>query len=329
MPNRSYRLCQGSMNLALVVLASALATLAVAGEPAQPRVTVSGISSGAYLATQAHVALSATIDGAALLAGGPYHCAEGNLGNALGRCISGTGLQAAPLLEATRAAAAAGSIDPIETLAGDRVWLFHGQADAVVNAGVNVALQDFYRALLRTEDVTVVDDIPVAHGWPTLESGNSCGEMGGDFINACDYDAAGALLQALYGELNAPVPAHEEGLQSLDQASLVPDGGSFAATGFAYVPQACAETPAECRLHLVFHGCRQGQQFIADRFARQSGLNEWAESNRIVVLYPQIESSAMNPQGCWDWWGYTGADYDVRSGKQIAGAAALINAWSN
>src|SRR5690606_13017004 len=43
------------------------------------RVSVSGISSGAYMAHQAHLAFSSTIDGAALVAGGPYGCARGDL----------------------------------------------------------------------------------------------------------------------------------------------------------------------------------------------------------------------------------------------------------
>jgi len=38
------------------------------------RVDVSGISSGAYMAGQMHVAFSKTFRGAALLAGGPYWC---------------------------------------------------------------------------------------------------------------------------------------------------------------------------------------------------------------------------------------------------------------
>ena len=32
----------------------------------------------------------------------------------------------------------------------------------------------------------------------------------------------------------------------------------------------------------------------------------------------------LNPEGCWDWWGYSGADYTVRSGVQIQAIAAMI-----
>lgn len=314
--------------LGALVAGSLFVSSVLAADDDAGRVTVSGISSGGHAAVQMHVALSGTISGAGVVAGGPYHCAQGNILHALGRCISGTELDVAPLVEATRAAATAGTIDPVESLSGDRVWLFHGKADSIVKFGVVDALRKFYAAFLPEKAIALVDDIPVSHGWPTVDRGIACGEMGGDYINACDYDAAGAMLQQLYGPLNPPASAPEASLQILDQASIAAEGASFADSGYAYVPQACAQSTGECRLHVAFHGCRQGKEFIEDRFARMSGLNEWAESNRIIVLYPQVIKSLSNPQGCWDWWGYTGADYDQQSGKQVAGIAALIKRWS-
>ena len=46
---------------------------------------------------------------------------------------------------------------------------------------------------------------------------------------------------------------------------------------------------------------------ISDRFVTQAGYNEVAELNNIVILYPQAIATTvpLNPQGCWDWWGYT------------------------
>lgn len=321
---------QGSIARLLTLLAfiAIAAPGSRADEDARGGVTVSGISAGGYAAVQSHVALSGTISGSAIIAGGPYHCAEGNIANALGRCISGTGLDISPLVEATRAAASAAEIDPVESLSGDRVWLFHGGLDPVVKAPVTQALRDFYAAFLPEDAIVFVEDIPATHGWPTLDSGIPCGEMGGDYINDCDYDAAGAMLEQLYGPLNPPTEALEANLKVLDQTTIRQEGAGLADSGFAYVPEPCAERASECRLHISFHGCRQGKEFIEERFARMSGLNEWAESNRIIVLYPQVSKAPLNPQGCWDWWGYTGPDYDRKSGKQISSIAALIEAWS-
>ena len=63
------------------------------------------------------------------------------------------------------------------------------------------------------------------------------------------------------------------------------------------------------------------------------GLNEWADANRIVVLYPQAHAttlselpsgllrfgpSAPNPMGCWNWWGYAGdSRYLTKKGVQV------------
>jgi hypothetical protein len=43
-------------------------------------------------------------------------------------------------------------------------------------------------------------------------------------------------------------------------------------------------------------------------------------------LYPQVNASDIpfNPQGCWDWFGYTGANYALKSGSQLAAVNAMI-----
>ena len=58
---------------------------------------------------------------------------------------------------------------------------------------------------------------------------------------------------------------------------------------------------------------------IGTRFVAEAGYNRWADGAGIVVLYPQARSSLMplNPKACWDWWGYTGRDYDTRDGAQL------------
>ncbi len=49
-----------------------------------------------------------------------------------------------------------------------------------------------------------------------------------------------------------------------------------------------------------------------DRYITSTGYNEIADTNNIVVLYPQVEGvddeEAQNPDGCWDWWGYSSTD---------------------
>lgn len=53
--------------------------------------------------------------------------------------------------------------------------------------------------------------------------------------------------------------------------------------------------------------------------------NQWAESNSIIILYPQALATALNPKGCFDWWGYTGADYATKLGVQNLAVNGMVN----
>src|SRR5690606_42143032 len=69
----------------------------------------------------------------------------------------------------------------------------------------------------------------------------------------------------------------------------------------------------------------------SEAFVNGSGINEWADRYRLVVLYPQTRASLapLNPKACWDWWGYTGANYDTRAGAQLKwlnSAASVLGA---
>jgi len=58
-----------------------------------------------------------------------------------------------------------------------------------------------------------------------------------------------------------------------------------------------------------------------------AGLNEWAVTNDLIVLYPQVAASAMapvNPLGCWDWWGYSGENYRERDAAQLAAIHRMV-----
>jgi len=39
-------------------------------------------------------------------------------------------------------------------------------------------------------------------------------------------------------------------------------------------------------------------------YVKNTGYNQWADTNNIVVLYPQAFNGNNNLNGCWDWWGY-------------------------
>jgi hypothetical protein len=281
------------------------------------------------MAGQLHVAHSELIAGAALIAGGPYACAGGSMQQALGPCIKGGEIDVTALIERMRGYAAAGFVDDPAGLEDDPVWIFHGTADTAVDHSVSLAAVDFYRGLgtgSRTR-VAFIDAIEAAHGMPTEGTGSPCTEIAPPFINACGYDAAGKLLEHLYGALNPPAtPA--AALETLSQAPFR-DAGLWD-SAYLYAPQECREGVA-CGLHIAFHGCRQSGEFVGDAFASGAGYNAWAETNRLVVLYPQVSASTvapLNPLGCWDWWGYTGEQYATQAGPQVAAVMALVGQLS-
>lgn len=288
------------------------------------RVTVSGVSSGAYMAGQLHVSHASLISGAALLAGGPYACAGGSMQTALGPCIKGDGIDQAALTNRIESYASGGQIDNPQEMQNDRVWIFHGKADQVVNRSVPQSSAELYSQYVAADQIAFVDTVEVVHGMPTLSTGVACDELATPFLNACDYDAAGALLQHLYGPLNARATSSGD-LRTLDQAPYA--DAEMWDHAFVYAPEEC-QSGAECGLHVAFHGCQQSAEFVGDAFARGAGFNEWAEANRIVVLYPQVKSSKfapLNPLGCWDWWGYTDEDYATKSGLQVAAVRAMLD----
>ena len=288
------------------------------------RITVSGVSSGAMMATQVHVAHSALIGGAAMISGGPYYCAEGALTKGLGPCMKGGDVGLSGLIDYSRKASDGGAIDDVANLAGDPVWLFLGANDVVMHRDVTDAAAAFYQEMAGKEPIVVVD-VPATHGFPTVDTGVPCDEMTTPFLNACDYDAAGELLTALYGELR-PASVASSVLVEIPQPGA--DGATMLPTALAYVPEACRNGTA-CGVHVAFHGCQQSTAFVGDAFATGAGYNEWAESNDLIVLYPQVDSSKiapMNPMGCWDWWGYTDENYATKGGAQIGVVKAMLDA---
>ncbi len=308
---------------------------------AQAQVTVSGVSSGADMAVQMHVAHSATVKGAGAIAGAPYYCAQGALWTAYYNCMTPGAWTPLPSLSflktETQSFARQGEIDPPSNLAAAPVWLFSGTKDRTVTPKVVLALKDFYAAFGAKP--VLVDEKPAGHGMVVEKAKNRCGATASPYLNGCGYDAAGAMLHVLLGDL-APRSEKEGGrLLAFDQKEFAggdPASLSLDDVGYVYVPASC-EAPG-CRVHVAFHGCLQGEAAVGDAFVHGAGYNRWADTNRLIVLYPQAISRegwrfgnwnfVWNPNGCWDWWGYTGALYATKEGGQIRAVQAMLERLS-
>ncbi len=300
------------------------------------RVAVAGLSSGAYMAAQAQLAYPELFPAAAMVAGGPYGCAEGRLDLALGSCMKGAPAPDVDALVArARQRAARGEIGPLAVLAHARVLLLHGTADSVVAPTVAEAAARFYAGLRAAEPslqgLQLRDDGQRAfgHNLPIAASGGDCAQSVSPYLGHCNFDAAGEIFAQLYGPPTGAATEPRGSLRRFDQDALRPDGRDalLASSGYLYLPPDCA-AGQPCGLLVALHGCKQDAASVGESFVRDAGFNRWADVYHVAVLYPQVRASfaPLNPQACWDWWGYSGADYDSRRGVQLRWLANAVRA---
>lgn len=345
------RLASALVRAALLIFASFALSACGDDAPSLPalgadlnQTSVSGLSSGSYMAGQFHFAHSKIIVGAGLVAGGPYGCAESAfaavnpvwpvmLAQNLNRAINGCTTAAmtvlgvpdpARLARRARARAAKGLIDPIERLRDDRVYLFTGLKDRTVAPMLVRQAVQLYEALgVQRENIALIENDDAGHGFLTEDQGNACAASTAPFVNDCDYDQAGAILSHIYGPLRAPTPELRGDLQVFGQAEFSEGSDSLDKLGAVFVPESCAKNDG-CRVHVAYHGCRQGRAKVGNAFVRDAGYNRWAAENRIIVLYPQVTETSANPLGCWDWWGYTGSEFLTRDAPQIKAVRSML-----
>jgi poly(3-hydroxybutyrate) depolymerase len=321
----------GAALVASTVLAQQLPALGARAD----RITVSGLSSGAYMAVQIAVAHSARVAGVGVFAGGPYYCVGINPARAEGVCMQGTPGADASLRDAERLAALH-LIDPTQNLRNLHAWLLAGEVDTKVVPDVVRASFEFFKHYNSSAQFQILPGL--GHGLPTPAQGVACSTSESPFLNHCGVDEVGAMLSALNPGL-APGSGTQGRLLAFSQAEYVSTWrrfwslSSLGPTGYVFVPDQCTSS-ARCRIHVALHGCRQGAQAIGETFVREAGYNGWAAAHDMIVLYPQAQASQptllawwlpLNPYGCWDWWGYTGTDYAVKSAVQITAIMAMVD----
>ena len=255
--------------------------------------------------------------GAGIIASGPFGCADGSLTTAMARCMGKTDgpMPVAELIDGINNAQEQNLVADTKNLADDPVWIFHGTLDTTVAAEVNDATAALYAGFIPDAQMVYVNDFPAVHNFPARGHGSACTAMQPPLVGDCDYDAAGEILQHLYSGLKPPVSEPETALQTVSLPGAAEAG--LSETAYLFVPPACTKGEQACALHLVLHGCAQSAVQVGTDFMQQSGYFSWAETNDIVLAFPQVVPGTLNPYACWDWWGYTGPDYRWRNGKQM------------
>eukprot|EP00331_Platyophrya_macrostoma_P021367 CAMPEP_0176446764 /NCGR_PEP_ID=MMETSP0127-20121128/24533_1 /TAXON_ID=938130 /ORGANISM="Platyophrya macrostoma, Strain WH" /LENGTH=312 /DNA_ID=CAMNT_0017832887 /DNA_START=200 /DNA_END=1134 /DNA_ORIENTATION=+ len=297
--------------------------------------TISGISSGACMAIQFQYAWSSLVRGAAIVAGAPYLCAGGTIAGAEA-CLNTPYVEEPDVFfAAAEESAAMGLIDPLEGLANHTIFLFSGTADTVVPQPNMNNVVEMYAMAGASSRVHTFFNYSAEHAWVTSKYGNNCSFLGRPYVNNCDIDFGGRFLEAALKDFGMSWNAtfgtmQESNLFSFDQTRFgaSPQENSMATEGFVYIPKFCqdAATSSQCHLHVNMHGCRQDFLSIGTQYILQTQLNEWAETNHFIVVYPQATANdeLVNPLGCFDWWGYASETYALKSGPQISIIRSMI-----
>jgi poly(3-hydroxybutyrate) depolymerase len=310
--------------------------------------SVSGLSSGAFMAVQFATAWSSTIKGVGVISGGPFYCAQANAAIATTECTKGPPPPLSVFTGMTDKKAASGDIDPTGNLRRQKVYLFHGFNDGTVAASVMKATAAYYEHYLGDAgrgNLFFQDSLGAGHAFvlaQPAQSDKDCNATASPYIVHCGYDQAGIVLRHIYGALEPPRKPDEltGKVKSFSQEAYArpdtPGALSMGDEGYVFVPKDCeSATGPACRVHIVLHGCQQDANDIGRQVVDTVGFNEWADTNRIIVLYPQtrarplpLPTQPLNPLACWDWWGYVTYDdaYVTKSGRQITAIKKMLDA---
>jgi poly(3-hydroxybutyrate) depolymerase len=305
--------------------------------------TVSGLSSGGFMANQLGYAHSATFKGVGVFAAGPYMCAGHSNYTA---CMYNATITSGMLntMQADLNNWSGTSIDPLANVASQKVYLFVGTSDYTVGPNpMNAANTQYANNGVTAANKVYVQRSGTAHVFPTdfdATGNNSCGSSASPYIANCGYDGAKAALTHFYGTLNARnnAPAAANYIE-FDQTPFIAGNPGMASTGWAYVPANCA-SGAQCRVHVALHGCQQTYATVGDKFIKNTGYTRWADTNSLIVLFPQARvdstsrqtaasGSLPNPNGCWDWVGWYGSNFARKAGTQVTAIKAMVDQLSS
>ncbi|KAL4740600.1 Alpha/Beta hydrolase protein [Aspergillus similis] len=304
-------------------------------------VSISGFSSGGFMAAQLGIAYSDVFKvGFGVFAGGPFDCARNQPKIT---CM----MNNTPSIEIPTENIRLWSgkqIDNIGNLKSRKVYMQVGERDEIIGVNVLSQLRNQLSSFLIEEYTTHVVSRGAAHTFPTSfdsAGNNECGVSKPPFISDCGYDGAGEVLRWLYGrdsltsknagQLKGTIVEYEQ----TGEFGAGARGGAMGEKGYLYVPDNCRDGSSStvCRLHVALHGCCQSYDLIGNHFVENTGYNQWADTNDIIVLYPQtaVDNSShttwdgdvqANTLSCWDWIGMYGDDTDQKGGVQME---AIVN----
>jgi predicted esterase len=287
-------------------------------------VTVSGLSSGAFMAVQLGVAYSAQIHGVGSIAGGIYDCAGGQQAVATDLCMKyPERIDENKFVQIVKDLSQKQEIDDVKNLAQQKVYILNGSEDKTVLPVSGQKLESFFKSL--GAETHSEFGLKMGHAFPSEKAKNRCEVTQFPWMNRCGFDGAQKVLETFYGPMLPATIKTSGPLTSFDQTEFDSKAAGMGDAGHVFIPASCKVPGSQCRLHIALHGCMQSPTIVQNAFNEGAGFNEWADANKIVVLYPTANMSGQgNPNGCWDWFGYTGANYVKKSAVQMTAIMKMV-----
>jgi hypothetical protein len=274
--------------------------------------TISGISSGGFMAAQMGVIYSDQFSGVGLVAGGFYFCAQNHLQNKLKdasnlwigdlslyqtqfRAPKGLALQMFdlvglsphnPIYQAVGVCMQNPSeailsydvvsenqrkylISAAENIEKQKIFIYQGDNDKVVNPGMKDSLLNFYRHYNVPAENIKISQSSGGHNFPTDHEGEkSCLLQEVPYVASCGLDTAGDTLRHLVSADLTRTENRESNLQFLNSVTQdiprrlgIPRPKSIASYGYLAASPSCLQDPDSCSVHVALHGCEMSDSF--------------------------------------------------------------------
>ena len=323
------------MTTRILQTAAAVAVCAMAGSawaavelPAlqldKTQTTVSGLSSGGYMAVQLHVAFPRCLPRGGRGGGRAVLCAEGSVANATGRCMASP-CDAFPPARwwHHQHLGKPGVVDPVSP-AKLQVYLFSGSVDSVVKTGAMDALKTLHNSFVpaanvvykRTSRPSTPGDrrlrqrllgqgarptsTTATSTWLNCHAGSTCT---GRSTRAARSPAREQLCREFKAKQLHQQPRHGQQWLGLHAAGL--PGG------------------ATCRLHVALHGCKQNVSDVRQQFVRNTGFNRWAGNQQHRGAVPADQH--RRHQQLLGLGGVTTVPTTPKTGPQMAAIKAMVD----
>ena len=223
--------------------------------------------------------------------------------------------------EKADAKSAAGDIDSLQFVRRQKIYVFHGYNDAVLARSVTDAAADFYRHYLGEANrgnlfyqttIGAGHSLVVAQDQPRRRSQRLQGQRRSVYRPVRLRSGRNHPAAHLRCVECAEPRAVDRNDQAVRSVGLCQAGQCQVRSAWTR-PVTCSfpRRASKARRAASTSPCMAASRTSAKSGSASSthtGYNAWADSNRLIVLYPQTAGEFVlrrfNPQACWDWWSY-------------------------